>query len=95
MITRYSSALAILGLLSGCTPLPDRYVNSVHPEYGAQQFATDVGVCRQRAATQVVSTLAGYYPLQSAVEVDDAKLGACMARSGWQTAPPSLQPAVW
>src|SRR5690348_3861934 len=87
---RIIGALSVVGVLCGCTPLPDRYVNSAHPEYGARQFVTDVGVCRQRASTQVVSALPGYYPPQSAVEVDDSKVGACKARNGWQTAPPSV-----
>jgi hypothetical protein len=88
------AAAATQFVVGGCTPLPERYVNSLHPEYGATQFATDVGRCRDRAATQVVTTLAGYYPPQSGVEVNDAELGACMARSGWQTAPPSVHP-LW
>ena len=95
MSPRLIGLLAALSGLYGCAPVPERYVNSVHPEYGAAQFAADLGLCRDEASTQVVSTLSVYYPPQSTVEVDESKVGACMARHGWRAAPPSVRPVLW
>jgi hypothetical protein len=95
MSPRLIRLLAALSGLCSCAPLPERYLNSVHPEYGAAQFVADVGLCRDRASTEVVSTLGGYYPPQSTVEVDEASVLGCMARHGWRSAPPSVRPVLW
>jgi hypothetical protein len=95
MSPRLFSMLAGLYGLCGCAPFPERNLNSVHPDYGAAQFVADVGLCRDGALTEVVSTLGGYYPPQSAVEVDEASVVSCMARHGWRSAPPSVRPVSW
>ena len=95
MSPRLFGLLAALSGLYGCAPLPERYLNSVHPEYGAAQFVADLGRCRDGASTEVVTTLGAYYPPQSAVEVDEANVVGCMARHGWRSAPPSVRPVSW
>ena len=65
MSPRLFGLLAALSGLCGCAPFPERYLNSVHPEYGAAQFVADLGLCRDGASTEVVTTLGVYYPPQS------------------------------
>ncbi len=90
---RPTRLVAVLSGLCACAPLPQHYVNSVHPEYGLPAYMSDLGQCRDLSSTQVVSTLTDYYydyPSRSAVAVDHVKANGCMTRRGWEPAPTSV-----
>jgi hypothetical protein len=79
-VRRVSASSAILlGALCACTAT--QYRNAAHPEYGDAQYKTDLAQCRRENSTVVTSQ---GYDLQTKVQVDDAKAGACMTARGWQ-----------
>jgi len=82
--------LAILSsALCACAPLPERYLNSVHPQYGNGEYLSNLAQCRNENSTVVVSIL--YYSvLQATVGVNEVKADGCMSRHGWEPAPTSV-----
>jgi len=78
--------LAYLAVLSSalfaCTPLPQRYSNAAHPQYGDAQFLADLTQCRNQSATAVVTT--SDYVTHSQVRVNETWADGCMARHGWE-----------
>ena len=72
-------------VLFGCSPT--RYENSLHSNYGVNEFSQDLARCRVQSTIEIVSTH-GYW--QSGSGVDEVKVNACMAAQGWQQAPPSV-----
>jgi hypothetical protein len=79
----------LLGALCACVPLPERYMNSVHPQYANEEYMSDLTQCRNENSTAVVSTL-GYTVLSAAVGVNEVKADGCMSRRGWEPAPISV-----
>ncbi len=72
-------------VLFGCSPT--LYENSLHSNYGANEFNHDLARCRVQSTTAVVSTNSYWQPGSG---VDEVKANACMAALGWQQAPPSV-----
>jgi len=82
--------LAILsGVLCACTPLPTRYLNSVHPQYGNEEYLSNLAQCRNENSTVVVSIL-DYALLPATVGVNEVKADGCMSRHGWEPASSSV-----
>jgi hypothetical protein len=71
----------LLGMLCACTPT--HYQNVNHPNYGDNEYSTDLAQCRRDNSTVV--THQGY-DVQTEVQVDEAKVAACMTTRGWQKA---------
>jgi hypothetical protein len=88
---RYRRAhLAILsGVICACVPLPERYLNSAHPQYGNEEYIFDLAQCRNENSTVVVSIL-DYALLPATVGVNEVKAEGCMSRHGWEAAPSSV-----
>ena len=84
-LRRSRLVVPVVLLLFGCSP--PLYENSLHSNYGANEFNQDLARCRVQSTTAVVSTH-GYW--QSGSGVDEVKVNACMAAQGWQQAPPSV-----
>jgi hypothetical protein len=82
---RARMVVPLVFVLFGCSP--PLYENSLHSNYGANEFRMDLARCRDQSATVVVNTW-GY--MQSGSGVDEVKANACMATQGWQQAPPSV-----
>ena len=87
--SRWARLALLSGVLSACAPLPERYLNSVHPQYGNEEYRSDLAQCRNENSTVVVSIL--YYSvLPATVGVNEAKADGCMSRHGWEPAPTSV-----
>jgi hypothetical protein len=89
-LRRSRLVVPVVLLLFGCSP--PLYENSLHSNYGANEFQLDLARCRVQSATVVVSAQ-GY--AQSGSGVDEVKANACMAAQGWQQAPPSVSVVSW
>ena len=70
-------------VLFGCSP--PLYENSLHSNYGANEFRLDLARCRVHSTTVVVNTQGYTY-----TGVDEVRANACMATQGWQQAPPLI-----
>jgi hypothetical protein len=83
-------AILISGTLYACAPLPpERYLNSVHSQYGNGEYLSDLAQCRNENSTVVVSVL-DYTLLPATVGVEEVKANGCMARHGWESASPAV-----
>jgi hypothetical protein len=88
------------GVLCACVPQPQRYQNSVHPQYGAAEFMADLSRCRNENSTALVTTVD--YQTHSTVRVNEVQTEGCLTRHGWEPAstavswlPPLYQWPAW
>ena len=94
--TRWVHWAVLSGILCACVPapVPVRYLNAAHPQYGNEEYLSDLAQCRNENSTVVVSIL--YYAvLPAAVGMDEGKADGCMSRHGWQPAPASVSWMWW
>jgi len=86
---------ALLGLILGCTPLPQRYANLRHPQYAETEYLRDLAQCRQENSTGVVTTID--YETHSNFHVNDVQADGCMTRRGWEpiSTAVSWSPPFW
>jgi hypothetical protein len=87
--TRWAHLAILSGVLCACVPVPERYLNSGHPQYGNEEYMSDLEQCRKESTTTVVSIL-NYALLPAAVGVNEVKADGCMSRHGWVPAPTSI-----
>ncbi len=83
---RWAHLAVPLFLLCACAP--PRYVNVARPGDHAAEYNADLAQCRNASATGVVITEGN--TVLSGNGVDEVKANACMAKQGWQQAPPSV-----
>jgi hypothetical protein len=87
--SRWAYLAMLSSALCACAPLPERYLNSVHPQYGTGEYLSNLAQCRNENSTVVVNIL-DYALLPATVGVEEVKADGCMARHGWELAPPSV-----
>jgi hypothetical protein len=87
--SRWAHLAILSGVLCACVPLPERYLNSAHPQYGNEEYISDLARCRNENSTVVVSIL-GYALLPATVGANEVKAEGCMSRHGWEPAPSSV-----
>jgi hypothetical protein len=97
---RLAYLAGLSGVLFACTPLPQRYQNTVHPQYGDSEYLSDLTHCRNENSAAVVTTVD--YLTHSTVRVNEVQAGGCMTRHGWEPvstadawSPPLWRWAVW
>jgi hypothetical protein len=81
MSRRRATALALFGLLAGCTQY---YRNIRHPEYANPEFHKDWYECHQEN-TYPLSTVSES-PGNYSVQIDEDLVQLCMVARGWRRA---------
>jgi hypothetical protein len=82
-------------LFAACTPLPQRYLNSLHPHYDSGNFLSDLTQCRNENAPAIVTTFD--YETHSVARVNEVQVDGCMTRHGWEPVSTAVawSPPLW
>lgn len=86
---------ALLEALAGCAPLPQSYLNTTHPHYGATEYLADLSQCRNESSSVVTSI---QDETHSTARVNDVQTEGCMSRHGWAPASTAIAwspPLYW